>query len=298
MRTVIPQTGVQNFQIPKREIMAHRYSSCPGCAASLSMRHALKALGRKTILVIAQDWHSMADGPWTDSASDVPVFHTLSQTAASAASGVRAGLDLKGETDVQVLAWAGAGEGFKPSSRGLSEAAERAENFICVHFEDHSIVGAGGSQKGIRKDLLEILAVHEIPYVATATVAFPQDFIRKFKKARRIKGKRVILLHSPCPQVWKIPQNLTIEMARLAVHTKIFPLYEVENGRKYTVNVAPPEGRPVEEFIRPQGRFRHLTKGQMAAIQRHVDEEWECLMSRAGVRERPGSGIREKSIED
>jgi pyruvate/2-oxoacid:ferredoxin oxidoreductase beta subunit len=283
MRTVIPKTQVKNFQLPKMEIMGSGSRDCPGCGVALSMRYALKALGRKTVLVIPASCCSIPDDPFTHCAFNVPVFQTACQRAASAAFGVRSGLDFQGKTDVQIVVWAGDEEGCKIEFQALSEDIKRNENFIYVYLDNlvNDIAETLGPKTQARKSLVEIMVTQGITYAASATVAYPQDFVGKFKKAKRIKGTRLLYLLSPCPPVWKIPENLSVHIARLAVQTRIFPLYEVEKGEKYTLSPVPKK-LPVGEFLRPQSRFRNLTKKQVAVIQRRVKTKWECLMKKAG----------------
>jgi pyruvate/2-oxoacid:ferredoxin oxidoreductase beta subunit len=130
-----------------------------------------------------------------------------------------------------------------------------------------------------KKDIMEIMAAHRIPYAATASPAFPEDFLSKMRKARGIKGLRFIHILSSCPPGWKFPSELSVKIARLAVESKIFPLYEIENGRKYRLTVQP-KGFPVSEYLKVQGRFSHLTSKALQAIQENVDEEWEILMGK------------------
>jgi len=282
MRTVIPKTQVKNFQIPKMEIMGCGQLACPGCGASLALRYALKALGRKTVLVMPTCYSGIIGGPSTSSAIDVPVFHAACETTASAAMGVRISLASQGKTDFRVVAWAGDGGGGKIEFQSLSEAIERNENFIYVYLDNliDSITKARNPKTKATKSLVETMVAHGIPYAATATVAYPQDFVSKFKKAKRIKGTRLLHLFAPCPPVLKIPTNLSIKLSRLAVQTRIFPLYEVESEGKYNLSTMP-EMLPVKEFLKPQGRFRHLTQKQMAVLQRRVRDGWEHLIKRA-----------------
>jgi pyruvate/2-oxoacid:ferredoxin oxidoreductase beta subunit len=130
-----------------------------------------------------------------------------------------------------------------------------------------------------KKDIVRIMAAHHVPYVATASVAYPDDFIRKIRKAKETRGFKFIYAFSPCPVGWRFPSEITIRLARLAVQTKVFPLYEVEDGERYTLSVEP-EGIPVNEYLKPQGRFNFLREGDMERIQENVDREWERLMRR------------------
>ena len=116
--------------------------------------------------------------------------------------------------------------------------------------------------------------------MATATVAYAEDFVKKVKKAAQIKGFRLIQVLSPCPPGWKTPPEITIKLARLAVQTGVFPLYEVENGEKYKINIKPKKLKPVIEYLKLQGRFRHLTQADVEEIQRMVDRNWKLLLAK------------------
>ncbi|MEO0248800.1 MAG: hypothetical protein ABIN58_04525 [candidate division WOR-3 bacterium] len=131
-----------------------------------------------------------------------------------------------------------------------------------------------------KKDIVAIMADHQIPYAATASIAYPEDLIRKMEKAKRIRGTRFIHLLSPCPPGWRIPSELTVKIARLAVRSRVFPLYEVENGRFYTLQEES-HVVPVREYLKLQGRFGHLKEEDIEETQRRVDDAWERLVRRA-----------------
>ena len=125
-----------------------------------------------------------------------------------------------------------------------------------------------------------MMAAHRIPYAATASVAYPEDFYRKMRKAKETKGFCFIHLLSSCPTGWRIPSQQSVKAARLAVLTRTFPLYEIENGERITINFQP-EPRPVREYLKFQGRFHHLTDEQIDKIQERVDKDWDRLLKRA-----------------
>lgn len=289
---------MKNFDIPAIDYMYPGHLACPGCGASLSMRFALKALGEKTMVVLPACCWSIIAGPFPYSAVQIPLFHTAFETAASVASGLRAALDMKGQDDVTVMAWAGDGGTFDIGLQSLSGAAERNEDFIYVCYDNEAYMNTGiqrssSTPEGAwttttpaghlktrpKKNIVEILAAHRIPYIATASVAFPDDFIRKLQKAKQIRGTRFIHLLSPCPPGWKMSSDDAIAIARLALHTKVFPLYEIEDGEKYTLNIKP-KGLPVREYFTPQGRFRYLSELDYARIQRDIDHRWAILEAR------------------
>jgi len=136
-------------------------------------------------------------------------------------------------------------------------------------------------ESGHKKNIVEIMVAHDIPYTATASIAYPEDLIRKVTKAKNIKGSKFIHILAPCSPGWRFPTSQTIKMARLAVETYIFPLYEVENG-KYTIS-RKPKKKPVREYLEMQGRFRHLSDEIINAIQAKVDSDWEKLLKKEEI---------------
>jgi pyruvate ferredoxin oxidoreductase beta subunit/2-oxoisovalerate ferredoxin oxidoreductase beta subunit len=285
-------------RIPSGELMASGHLACPGCGGSISMRLVLKALGPKTIVTLPACCWTIVAGPWPQSSLGVPLFHTAFETAAAAASGIRAALDMRGDTETTVVAWAGDGGTFDIGLQALSGAAERNEDILYVCYDNEAYMNTGIQRSSAtpwgawttttptetpkshpKKDMLAILAAHHIPYAATASVAYPADLVDKVTKARGIRGTRFIHILSPCPPGWKTSDEETIDLARMAVLTRVFPLVEVENGSTWRFTMDHP-GDPVEPYIRRQGRFRHLTEEQIRHIQTDVNERWEGLQRR------------------
>jgi pyruvate/2-oxoacid:ferredoxin oxidoreductase beta subunit len=285
------------YQIPADEIVAPGHVGCGGCGATLSMRLALKALGRQTILVVPACCWSVIDGPAPYSSCGVPLMHTPFASAAAAASGVRAALDMKEDTETIVCAWAGDGGTFDIGIQALSAAAERNEDIIYVCYDNEAYMNTGVQRSSAtpfgawttttpskrpkqqqKKDILRILTAHGIPYAATATVAYPDDFLMKFEKARQVRGTRFLHLLSPCPPGWKIPSERALEYARLAVASHVFPLVEVEHGIDWRVTVNPP-AQPLEKYLEGQGRFRQLAADadRVALVARAIDARWHAL---------------------
>jgi pyruvate/2-oxoacid:ferredoxin oxidoreductase beta subunit len=245
----------------------------------------------------------------------VPILHTAFETAAVTASGVKKGLIAQGIKDVQVMAWAGDGGTFDIGLQALSGSAERNDDIIYVCYDNEAYMNTGIQRSSAtpflswttttpnpvfkdtpKKDIMEIMAAHRIPYAATATPSFPEDFLNKMVKAKGVKGLRFIHILSSCPPGWKFPSELSVKISRLAVETKIFPLYEIEKGRKYTLTVEP-KGLPVGEYLKLQGRFGHLSEKATEAIQANVDEEWEFLMNKIET-QGSGRGIQGERIDD
>ncbi|OQX85034.1 MAG: 2-ketoisovalerate ferredoxin oxidoreductase [Candidatus Latescibacteria bacterium 4484_7] len=286
-------------RIPEEEYMTSGHVACQGCGATQAMRFALKALGPKTALVIPACCWSVIDGPFPHSSLRVPLFHTAFEAAASTASGLKAGLEMRGDTETTVMAWAGDGGTFDIGIQSLSGAAERNEDIIYTCYDNEAYMNTGIQRssstpvgawttttpvahykKRPKKKIIDIMAAHSIPYIATASVAFPEDFIRKFKKAKEIKGTRFIHVFAPCPTGWKLPPELSVAMARQAVTSKVFPLLEVtEHGKRWKV-WKDFEPTPVRDYIKAQGRFRHLKDEEIKAIEEEVENNWQLLLAR------------------
>ncbi|MDH5805979.1 MAG: thiamine pyrophosphate-dependent enzyme [Gemmatimonadota bacterium] len=284
--------------IPQDDYLTSGHLACPGCAAPLAMKLVLKALGPETIVVLPACCWSIIAGPWPQSSLKVPLYHTAFETGAAVASGIKAALEMRGDTETTVMAWAGDGGTFDIGLQALSGAAERNEDIIYCCYDNEAYMNTGIQRSSAtpmgawttttpsrhpetnpKKDILGILAAHHIPYAATASVAYPVDLIEKVKKAKSIRGTKFLHILSPCPPGWKHPDDQTIELARMAVQNRIFPLLEVEDGQrwKFTVEHA---GEPVEPYLLKQGRFRHFTPEDVSAVQADVDAKWDVLMAR------------------
>jgi len=283
----------------ENELVCSGHYACQGCGAVIAMRHALAALGPRTIVVLPACCWSVIAGPYPYSALRVPVFHTAFETGGSTASGVRAALEMQGKSDINVLAWAGDGGTFDIGLQSLSGAVERNEDIIYTCYDNEAYMNTGIQQSSAtparawtttspeahpkdtqKKNIVQILAGHKIPYVATTSIGFPDDLIAKFEKAKSIRGTKFLHVLAPCPSGWKYSSQLSVRLARLATHCKVFPIYEVFDGETYVINVEP-EGRPVKEYLSLQGRFSHLTPRQIDEIQARVDYDWEHLLHKA-----------------
>jgi pyruvate/2-oxoacid:ferredoxin oxidoreductase beta subunit len=273
------------------------------------MRYALKALGPRTIVDIPACCWSVIAGPFPYSALRVPLYHTAFEAAASVASGIRAATRVLGQEDVTVLAWAGDGGTFDIGIQALSAAAERNDDIIYVCYDNEAYMNTGiqrssSTPQGAwttttpakhaedrpKKDIVRIMAAHRIPYIATASVAYPEDMIRKFKRAKKITGTRFFHVLSPCPVGWRAQPHHTIKLARLAVQTRLFPLLEIEDGTSWRLTIKVRNPKPLREYLALQGRFKHLTVDEVAGIQDAVDANWrdiEELAARSAPAEEP-----------
>lgn len=285
---------------PDKDYMHSGHVGCPGCGAAIAMKFAFKALDEKTVMVIPACCWAVIAGAYPQSALKVPILHTAFETSGAAASGVRAALDMKGDKETTVVAWAGDGGTFDIGFQSLSGAVERNEDFIYVCYDNEAYMNTGVQRSSStpfgtrttttpgqdwkntrKKNIVEALAAHRIPYAATASIAFPEDMIRKFRKAKEMKGgARFLHVFATCPTGWRVPSEMSVKIARLAVQTNIFPLYEVKEGVKYTLNYK--GNRQVEEYLKVQGRFKHLKDNDFEQIQNMVNEDWQLLLRKIG----------------
>lgn len=285
--------------LPEEEYLYPGYGSCPGCGLYLTTRHALKALGHRTLMVIPAGCISAAPGLFPKIPFKIPVLNIAFESTASTASGMVAALKVKGIKDIVVLGVAGDGGTADIGMQALSAAAERNTDFIYLCIDNEAYMNTGIQRSSTtpflarttttpvigklqqKKDMPLIMAAHEIPYVATACVAYPHDLYRKLKKALGIRsGTRYIHVLSPCPPGWGFDADKTIELGKLAVETGLFALFEIENFKlKFTgpsINLVDPSKRKdVKEYLKLQRRFAHLTDRDIEEIRKWIDSKWK-----------------------
>ena len=273
--------------------------ACPGCGEPIAMRHVLNALDGDAVIVIPACCGSIIDGIFPYSSARVPILHTPFPAAASTSAGVLHGLRRRGFKSTTVVAWAGDGGTYDIGIQALSSTAERNEDFLYICYDNEAYMNTGiqrssstpllawttttpvgDLKKAPKKNIFDILAAHRIPYVASATVAFPEDLVAKVRKAKATEGSKFINILSPCPTGWQAEPKLSIKISRLAVTTNVYPLYEIHNGERLVLRNNP-NPKPVEEYLKLQGRFSQLNEQEIKTIQDHVDHNWELLRKRA-----------------
>jgi pyruvate/2-oxoacid:ferredoxin oxidoreductase beta subunit len=291
----LAETMLQQPRPP--EIMRSGHLACPGCGIALGMRMVLRAIGPRVIVVVVPSCVAVTSGPFPHAALGVPAFHSAFEIAAPTAAGISSALKLQGIHDIPVLAFAGDGGTFDIGLQSLSGAAARDDDliYVCMDNEAYMNTGiqvssstprfawTGTSPRGNprrKKQIMEIMAAHRIPYAATASMGFPDDLTMKTKRAAAIRGTRFIHVLSPCPTGWKIPEHLSPKVAVAAVETNIFPLYEIVDGVHYTITHES-KNLPVQAYLSLQGRYKHLTDREVAEIQEETDRIWSDLQARA-----------------
>ncbi len=286
--------------IPEDEFTYPGSTGCPGCGANLVMRYMLKALGERTIVSIPACCWAVMPGYWPSNCLKVPLLYTAFEATGAAISGLRAALDIKGVEAVTVVGFAGDGGTVDIGLQALSGAAERRTNAIYVMYDNEAYMNTGIQRSGStpwgawttttpigtthgfkhesKKDIMAIMQAHRIPYAATVSVAHPEDFVKKIAKAKDIEGFRFIHALAPCPPGWRMNPMHSVEAARLAVDTHIFPLYEIVEGHVKITRKG--KGQPVSDYLKLQGRFGHLAPEEVEAIQKGVDEQWKNLLAK------------------
>ncbi len=275
--------------------------ACSGCMEVLGFRHALKVLGPNTIVINQTGCLAVV---MQMGVPKVPHFHVLFENAAAVVSGIDDALKVQGRRDeVNLLVVAGDGGTADIGLSALSGAIERNQDFIYICFDNESYMNTGGQRSGttpfgartsttpigsetagearmpeLRKDMVEIIAAHNIPYVASTSMGYPLDFMEKVGRAAKVRGPSYIHCHAPCPTGWGVASDKMVNLARLAVQTGCVLLYEVDQGkRKLSKRFG--TRPPVQTYLEHQARFHHVLKDPeaLAAIQLGVDERYETV---------------------
>jgi pyruvate ferredoxin oxidoreductase beta subunit len=289
--------------VTTEEYFAPGHRACTGCGEALAVRLVCKALGKDVIIVTATGCIEIVSSPLPTTSWKVPWIHTLFENTAAVASGIEGGikaLSRKGKYSkkTKIVAMGGDGGTADIGLQALSGALERGHEFIYICYDNEAYMNTGVQRSSAtpfgastttspagkqsigqgtwKKNMPAIVAAHDIPYVATACPSYPFDLLNKVQKATTIEGPAYLHILSVCPTGWRSQSNITINLGRLAVRTGIFPLYEIERG-KYKLNFDPAQLRPVEEYIKLQGRFRHLSPETIAHIQEKVTSEYAKL---------------------
>lgn len=284
-------------RLPLEELFHSGHPLCPGCPGGIMLRWITKTLGNDSICHFGATCLALPVNLFPHSL-EIPSLYIAMATSPAGLAGTSAALKvlkrkgrIREDRKISVFAVAGDGSAGDIGMASLSGAAERNDDGIYFVFDNEAYMNTGIQRSGStpqftwttstiegkaerKKDLPRIMAAHDIPYVATVSLAFPEDFIRKIEKARDMEpGFKYIHVQSPCPTGWRFPENKTIEVARMAVDTGIWILYEVDHG-SYEVNYCPSVRRPVEDYLGLQGRFKGMNKEDIDSLQDMVDERW------------------------
>ena len=286
--------------IREQELIYSGHNACPGCGAALAVRYLTRALGSNIAIVLTASCWSIISGMPPLTALKCPILHCPFPSAGSVGSGVRRGLNARGHYDTTVVVLAGDGGTFDIGLQALSGAAQRNEDYIFVCYDNEAYMNTGlqtssatpfGARtntapyplykEGEKKDIMQIMAAHGVPYAATATVAFPADLEEKLKKAQSVRGFRFIHILAPCPPGWGTDSSDTIEISRLAVATGFFPLFEVRDGTDWKLTIpADIKSVPLSEYLNRQKRFKEMDDKRRRELQNEINREYSRLMEK------------------
>jgi len=287
--------------------LAPGHATCAGCGIPTIVRTVLGATNNPVIVSNATGCLEVTTTIYPNTSWKVPYIHSAFGNAAATAAGIDAAQkalikNKKLKKPAKIIAFGGDGGTYDIGLQALSGALERGHDFLYVCYDNEGYMNTGGQRSGgtpygantetepagiasfgksqQRKDLMEIVKAHGIKYLAQANVAYLADLKRKAKKALETSGPSFLLVLQPCTNLWKFPTSQYVNIGKLATETNFWPLYEIENG-KYTVNYTAKSLKSIEEFLKTQGRFKHLftsrNKNIIAQIQQQVDEDWEKL---------------------
>jgi len=294
--------------VEKAEAFSPGHRACIGCGEVLAVRLATKAMGKNVVIVNATGCMEIIASQIPNTTWNVPWIHTLFENTAAVASGVESGLKVlmrKGripQEEINVAAIGGDGATLDIGLQALSGAMERGHKFLYVCFDNEAYMNTGVQRSSAtpfgattttspagkksmgqfswKKDMPAIAVAHNIPYVATACPSYPFDMMEKIKKAQTFNGPSYIQVFSVCPTGWRTAGDISIRLGRLAVETGVFPLYEVENG-KYKMSLDFPKLKPLTDYTKPQGRFRHLSPEVIGQIQEKVLQKYNEIRAKA-----------------
>ena len=289
--------------VSEEQLLLPGHSACAGCGPAISMRHVLGGLAAakpesKIVLVVPASCWTIIAGVFPVNAFGVCVHLTPFASAAAEASGIKAALRLRGDRDTIVVVWGGDGSTSDIGFSGVSAAAERNEDIVYVLNDNEAYMNTGVQKSGAtpegawttttpasspkagqKKDIARIMAAHGIPYVATlalGSVPMLRDFRAKVTRAAEVRGFRFLHVLSGCPPGWRYPTSQSTEVARLAVESRYFPLFECDHG-EWRITFQPKHPVPVGTFLETQGRFSHLSSDAIDSIQSHIDERWDLI---------------------
>lgn len=281
--------------LEKDDIFLSGHRACAGCGFALAMQHASRYLGANTDLIIPAGCPTICAGRWPYSAFRVPIELELFASSAAYASGVAAALRVLGRDKERVAVWAGDGSTYDIGFAALSAAAERNEDLIYFLNDNEAYMNTGNQRSGAtphmawttttpqgsslnKKDIDRIIAEHHVPYLASVAMTPPTvtDFGQKLKKAMEKRGFRFIHILSACPPGWKFSTSQTVKITQLAIESRVFPLFECENG-KWRITYRPRKIIPAAEYLKSQGRFAHFTEEDIEVFQTYVNARWAEL---------------------
>jgi pyruvate ferredoxin oxidoreductase beta subunit len=299
-----PIKGLKELTMDEPLAPGHRL--CPGCGASIVVRQVLLAAPKDAVVANATGCLEVSTALYPYSAWNRPWIHSAFENAAAVASGVEAGfkaLARRGEgSEHPIIVFGGDGGTYDIGLQALSGAIERGHRFLYVCYDNEAYMNTGIQRSGgtprsawttttpvgaaragkaeRKKDLVAVVVAHHLPYAATASISNWKDLMNKVRKALSKDGPTFIHVLAPCTRGWRFDAAKTLKLSRLAVETRFFPIYEVEDG-VYRITVPVTNPKPVEDYLKAQGRYSHLLKpewaSQLESLKKEVDSNYRRL---------------------
>ncbi|HPD16418.1 MAG TPA: thiamine pyrophosphate-dependent enzyme [Planctomycetota bacterium] len=294
------------------ELLSGGHRACAGCTAPSMIRQFLLAAGKDTVVGSATGCMEVVTTIYPYTAWRVPFIHNAFENSAATISGAEAAYNalkrrgrIPADKKINFIAMGGDGGTYDIGLQSLSGAMERGHRMLYICYDNHAYMNTGiqrsgatpkgaatstapagkvhGGKEQNRKDLTAIMLGHNLPYLAQASPYNPRDLMAKVQRALEIDGPTFLNVLAPCHRGWRCKVEESMAMARLAVETCFFSLFEVDHG-VWKINYKPKEKKPLVEWLKPQGRFAHLFKpgGErvIAELQAEVDRKWQELLDR------------------
>ncbi|MCB2195497.1 MAG: pyruvate synthase subunit beta [Bacteroidetes bacterium] len=298
--TAIKKINAKNIT-DKEYFYGHK--ACAGCGGSLAVRQALKVLGDRSYSVLPAGCMAAVGFIYPQMAFNSNAVISMFPGSASMASGITAGNKALGVEDTHTVVFAGDGGTADIGLQALSGAIDRDDKLIYICYDNEAYMNTGIQKSGLtpfgtkttttpagknlpgsiteKKNLFEIVAAHDIKYAATASIGYINDFINKVNKAKQVDGTSFIHVYASCPTGWGTPTETSVEIAKEAVDCGLWYLAEYENG-EFKLNRNPKEFKSIPEYIKKQGRFKHLTDDQIKHIEAARDKKWARIRKNWG----------------
>ena len=287
-----------NARTLSEEEFFYGHKACAGCGGSLAVRIALKVLGERSVAVLPAGCMSAVGFNFPQLCfGNNAIISTFAGTA-SMLTGIEAGLRAKGETGYHAVGFAGDGGTADIGIQALSGAIDRNDDILYICYDNEAYMNTGIQKSSLtpfgarttttpagknirgnlrpKKNMFEIVAAHGIPYAATASIGYLNDFIAKVEKASKIRGTKYIHIIAPCPTGWGIATDETVEIARQVVDCGLWYLAEYRDG-EFTLTHQPKQLSDPADYLKRQGRFRHLTEEDIQLIRQSRDHKWESI---------------------
>lgn len=280
------------------QLIYHGLTTCEGCGMEIIARTIVNTLGPKTIALTPPSCSAIITGYGGQTGWRIPAFQSNLENIAAYMSGIREGLEITGQSDVAVVGLAGDGGTVDIGLQALSGAIERGHRFIYICYDNEAYMNTGiqrsgatprwawttttpGGKPEIKKDIVAMLLAQGIPYAATASIGYVEDLAAKIRRAKDIDGPSYIHVHTPCSTGWRFPAGQTVNVARAAVDSGLWPLFEVVDGK---VHITRKTGqlKPLKDFVTAQGRFAGVTPEKIDQWQQEVQDKYRRLAEKEG----------------